>query len=161
MKDAYYFSHDANARNDPKITKMMSVYGMKGYGWYWVIIEMLREQDNYKLSICDQSDIDVIAFQTHSDPNRIKKYIDDCVKIFKLFKKNKKYLWSNSLLKRMKIMEEKRGKARKAAKIRWDKEKSNHADAMRTHSECNAIKEKERKGNNEISDYQKLDWGKM
>jgi len=58
-------------------------------------------------------------------------------------------------------MEEKRGKARKAAKIRWDKEKSNHADAMRTHSERNAIKEKKRKGNNEISDYQELNWGEM
>lgn len=158
MKDAYYFSHDANARNDPKIIKMISVYGMEGYGWYWVIIEMLREQDNYKLSIYDQSDIDVIAFQTHSDLNTIQKYIDDCVKIFKLFKKTKKYLWSASLLKRMKIMEEKRVKARKAAKIRWDKEKSNHADAMRTHSERNASKGKESKVNNENSDYQELDW---
>jgi len=92
IKDAYYFSHDANARHDPKIIKMISTYGMKGYGWYWGIIEMLREQDNYKLSISDQSDIDVIASQTNSDSEKIKKYINDCVKIFKLFRKSKKYL---------------------------------------------------------------------
>jgi len=161
IKDAYYFSHDANARYDPKIIKMISVYGMKGYGWYWVIIEMLREQDNYKLSIYDQSDIDVIASQTYSDSEKINKYIEDCVKIFKVFKKTKKYLWNVSLLKRMEIMNEKRGKARKAAKIRWDKENSNHADAMQTHSGGNASKEKESKINNKISDLPELDWRKM
>lgn len=161
IKDAYYFSHDANARHDPKIIKMISSYGMEGYGWYWVIIEMLRDQDNYKLSIYDQSDIDVVASQTYSDSESIKKYIDDCVKIFKLFKKTKKYLWSVSLLKRMKIMEEKREKASKAANIRWNRERQRNADAMRTHSGRNAIKEKKKKGNNEISDCQELDWRKM
>lgn len=161
MKDAYYFSHDANARHDPKIIKMISAYGMEGYGWYWVIIEMLREQDNYKLSISDQGDIDVTASQTYSDSEKIKKYLDDCVKIFKLFKKTKKYLWSVSLLKRMKIMEEKREKACKAANIRWKRERERNADAMRTHSGRNAIKEKKKKRNNEISDCQELDWRKM
>ena len=161
IKDAYYFSHDANARNDTKIIKMISVYGMEGYGWYWVIIEMLREQDNYKLIISDEYDIDVIASQTHSERSKIQKYIDDCVNKFKLFKKSKKYLWSSSLLNRMKPMEEKREKARKAAKIRWDKEDGSNADAMRTHNESNASNGKESKINNKISDLPELNWRKM
>jgi hypothetical protein len=131
---------------------------MEGYGCFWIIVEILREQDNYKLSI---DDIDTITMQTQCEPEYIVKFIEDCIEKFKLFRKNKKYFWSKSLLGRMKLMEEKRGKARKAAKIRWDKEKSNHTDAMRTHSERNAIKEKKKKGNNEISDLQKLDWRKM
>ena len=161
IKDAYYFSHDANARYDPKIIKMISVYGMEGYGWYWVIIEMLREQANYKLNICGIHDINVVANQTHSEANTIQKYIDDCVKDFKLFRQNKKYLWSPSLLNRMKIMEEKREKARRAAKIRWDKEKSNHADAMPTQCGRNAIKGNKSKRNNEISDPPVLNLEKM
>ena len=40
-KDAYYFSHDANARLDPKNQAMICKYGMAGYGMYWIIIEML------------------------------------------------------------------------------------------------------------------------
>ncbi|MFG6179738.1 Lin1244/Lin1753 domain-containing protein, partial [Halomonas sp. THAF12] len=51
MKNTYYFSHDGNARNDPKILSMRSVYGSEGYGWYWIIIEMLREQEDYKIKI--------------------------------------------------------------------------------------------------------------
>jgi len=158
MKKAYYFSHDANARNDPKITKMISEYGMEGYGWYWVIIEILREQANYRLSIDDQSYAKVIAFQTHGDPKKIKKFIDDCVKDFKLFKKNKKYLWSVSLLKRMKIMEKKRENGRKAALKRHYGECQNDAKTIAKECQDVAIKEKKKKENNEISDYQKLDW---
>ena len=48
-KEAYYFSHDANARNDIKIKAMMSRYGYEGYGMYWAIVEMLRETKDYEL----------------------------------------------------------------------------------------------------------------
>lgn len=152
MKDAYYFSHDANARHDPKIIKMISVYGMEGYGWYWVIIEMLREQDNYKLSIYDQSDIDVIASQAYSDSEKIKKYIGDCVKIFKLFKKSKKYLWSLSLSNRMKKMNEKREKGRKAANKRWNRECQTDTKDMPNRYQTDTLKEKKEKEKKEISD---------
>lgn len=161
MKDAYYFSHDANARHDPKIIKMISTYGMEGYGWYWVIIEMLREQDNYKLSIYDHSDIDVIAFQTYSDSEKIKKYIGDCVKIFKLFKKSKKYLWSLSLSNRMKKMNEKREKGRKAANKRWNRGCQNDAKGMPKRYQNDALKGNKSKRNNEISDPPVLNLEKM
>jgi len=161
MKDAYYFSHDANARHDPKIIKMISVYGMEGYGWYWVIIEMLREQDNYKLSIYDQSDIDVIASQAYSDSERIKKYIGDCVKIFKLFKKSKKYLWSLSLSNRMKKMNEKREKGRKAAIKRHYGGCQTDAKGMPNRYQNDTLKEKKEKEKNEISDPPVLNLEKM
>ncbi|MDQ7860585.1 DUF4373 domain-containing protein [Peribacillus frigoritolerans] len=50
-KDAYYFTHDSNARHDPKVTAMRGVYGSEGYGWYWMLIEMLRESNDYKLDM--------------------------------------------------------------------------------------------------------------
>ena len=152
IKDAYYFSHDANARHDPKIIKMISSYGMEGYGWYWVIIEMLREQDNYKLSIGDQNDIDVIAIQTNSKRSKIQKYINDCLKIFKLFKKSKKYLWSKSLLNRMEKMNEKREKGRKAAIKRHYKGYQSDTKGMPKRYQNDALKEKKVKEKNEIGD---------
>lgn len=50
-KEAYYFSHDTNARNDPKILALRDNWGVEGYGIYWVLIEMLRESNDYKLPI--------------------------------------------------------------------------------------------------------------
>lgn len=41
MKDAYYFPHDSNAKDDPKLSLIIEDLGLNGYGAYWVIIELL------------------------------------------------------------------------------------------------------------------------
>lgn len=43
MKDAYYFSHDANARNDEKILMLRAEFGWEGYGIFWALLEMMFE----------------------------------------------------------------------------------------------------------------------
>lgn len=45
-KDTFYFSHDYNARNDPKILELRSEYGLEGYGLYWCLIETMAEDTN-------------------------------------------------------------------------------------------------------------------
>jgi hypothetical protein len=149
MKDAYYFSHDANARNDPKILALRSVYGYEGYGWYWALIEMLREQRDYKLKLDGKYDCNAYAMQMQCTADAVKKFINDCIFEFELFDSDGVYFWSNSLIRRMGLREEKSDKARKAALARWEKDKEPHsernADAMQTHSERNAIKGKESK----------------
>lgn len=40
-KDAYFFSHDCNARNDPKILALRSVYGAEGYGVYFIQLKSI------------------------------------------------------------------------------------------------------------------------
>lgn len=40
---ASYFSHDCNARNDPKILELRMKHGMAGYGIYFSILEKLME----------------------------------------------------------------------------------------------------------------------
>ena len=137
-KKAFYFSHDSNAKQDPKIIKLRFKHGWEGYGLFWALVELLRDQDEYKM----QTDYDSIAFalQTHSET--IKSIIND----FDLFVIDSEgCFYSDSLLERMKFMENKSKKASDSAKARWDKEKKD-ANVMRTHSERNAnvmqIKEK-------------------
>jgi len=50
MKDAYYFPHDTNATQDPKIMELISCWGMAGLGIYWIIIELLHQHENGKIS---------------------------------------------------------------------------------------------------------------
>jgi len=130
-KDAYWFSHDANARHDPKICALISVYGIEGYGRYWIIIEMLREQKDYKLSINGKYGYDALAMQTHCSSDAIKNFINSCVHDFTdgndkgLFESDGKHIWSNSLVERMQEMEIKKkqriDRAKKAANKRWRK----------------------------------------
>ena len=153
-KDAYYFSHDANARNDPKIIQMLSVYKAEGYGWYWMLIEMMREQENYRLSIKSKYAVNAYARELDADAERLQQYIDDCVNEFTcdgkgIFDKNDEYLWSESLLRRMKIKDGIAEKARQAALIRWGKveDEAETSESIASASEINAsvMQRKERK----------------
>lgn len=94
-KDAYYFSHDANARHDPKMIEIRSLYGMKGYCIYFGIIEMLREHSGYKMP-CNPK---TIAFDLRED----EQVVENIMFNFGLFiiEENGKTFYSDSLLKRM------------------------------------------------------------
>jgi len=149
-KDAYYFSHDANARNDPKIIQMLSVYKAEGYGWYWMLIEMMREQENYKLSIKSKYAVNAYARELDADAERLQQYIDDCVNEFTcdgkgIFDKNDEYLWSESLLRRMRIKDGIAEKARQAALIRWGKDEISESIAPASNKDASAMQRKERK----------------
>lgn len=50
-KDAFWFSHDSNAKDDIKSMKLIDQLGLEGYGIYWVLIETLRDQADYKYPI--------------------------------------------------------------------------------------------------------------
>ena len=143
MKDSYYFPHTSGARYDPKIVEMLSVYKMSGYGWFWVLLELLREQDGYKLDLSGKYSLNALAMQMYTDSNTAKKFIDDCVNEFHLFESDGNCFWSNSLKERMEYVDIKREKARDAANKRWQNRSdilSNNADAMQTHSDGNASK---------------------
>ena len=141
-KDAYYFSHDSNARNDLRILAMRTVYKNEGYGLYWMIIEILREQSDYKLPITEYI-FDTLAMQTHCERIKVEQFMNDCVNKFKdekgsLLSTDGKFFWSASLIRRMDKLDVKRDKAKKAAEKRWDKKKKN-ANALPTHCQPNAI----------------------
>ena len=57
-KDAYYFPHFCNARGDRKIKRLRKDLGLEGYGAYFMLLEVLREQDNFKFPV---EDIDLLA----------------------------------------------------------------------------------------------------
>lgn len=133
-KDAYYFSHDSNARNDIKISAMLSVYKAEGYGYYWITVENLREQSDFKLPFNDYT-FDMLAKQMQCRRIKVKKFIEDCLKEFKdlqghgLFESDGYCFWSNSLNRRMKKLEEKRLTAKKNAEDGWEKRRKKDADA--------------------------------
>lgn len=136
-KEAYYFSHDSNARTDPKILEMRSVYKAQGYGWYWMIVEMMRDQEDYALSMQGKYVWNAFASQLDATAEEIKAFIEDCISEFKLFESDGAKFWSKSLLQRMKTKEEKSEKARKSAEARWNKH-SKEANEMQPQCDSNA-----------------------
>ena len=153
-KDAYYFSHDSNARHDPKILAMRADYDITGYGIFWTIIEMLRESEDYRMPY-KKYIFKAIAMQVQSDAytsDKIHKFIDDCISEYELFDTDQEYFWSYSLLKRMDKKEELRQKRKEAAEKRWNKKpetqknEQNNAPSMQNNANALQNDTKERKG---------------
>ena len=111
MKEAYYFSHDSNARNDQRLMKVRMKYGMEGYGIYFGIIEILREQKDYILTF---NDIDSISFDLRVD----KEKIEDVIQNYDLFKiEGHTMFYSKSLKRRLECMDEKKKKRQEAGRL--------------------------------------------
>jgi hypothetical protein len=108
MKKTFYFSHDYYARHDIK----MEALSMEKVGIYWCLVEMLYEENGYiELKLCERI---AIALRTQCDI--IKSVLQD----YELFENDGVKFWSNSVLKRLKLREEKSNNARNSAKIRWN-----------------------------------------
>lgn len=117
MKDAYYFSHDSNAKDDPKIGLLIDDLGLEGYGAYWVLIECLRDQPNYKYHL---SYLKTISRKYNITEIKLKQVLTG----YELFVINEEgFFYSMSLIYRMEILEEKRKKRSNAGKkgneTRW------------------------------------------
>lgn len=152
-KDVYYFSHDCNARNDEKILAMRSIYGLEGYAMYFMIVEILREQDEYKLEITKYT-WNTLAMQMHTEADKVKEFVNDCVNEFHLFVIENNVLYSESLIKRMKLFKEISEIRSKAAKKRWE----NSNDMQ---NECKSNANADQKQSNKIKlNKTKLDYTK-
>lgn len=148
-KDAYYFSHDSNARTDTKIVDMMYDYGMAGYGMFWFIVEVMRESDCYRLEN-NRSTWRALGMQMHLKADEVQKFIDDCIEQYRLFESDGVYFWSNSLVKRMEKLEETRAKRKAAAEKRW----SNNANANKKNA--NALQEDSKSNADEVQEECKI-----
>jgi hypothetical protein len=102
MKDAYYFPHDSNARNDEKILFLMSRHGVQGYGLYWLFIEQMHEQADGKLTC---SLLDGYAFQWHVDKTMLLDCYKDAITIG-LFITDGEVFWSERVLRNKEYREE-------------------------------------------------------
>ena len=110
-KDAYYFPHDSNAKDDPKCVMLIEELQLEGYGIYWILIETLREQPNFKYPM---KLIPALARRYFTT----KEKMTAVIKGYDLFKiEEDEFFYSESLLRRMEIVNEKREKARLAGKM--------------------------------------------
>ena len=109
MKDAYWFTHDSNSRHDPRIIKLRRTHGAEGYGVFFMIIEILREQEDYTLDFNDESIMD-IAYEIQVDNGKV----NDIICNYNLFTVDEDVFYSNSLKRRMEkldLIKEKRSYA--------------------------------------------------
>ena len=104
-KDAYYFSHDSNAKDDPKCVLLIEQLGLEGYGIYWVLIETLRDQPSYRYPVAL---IPALARRYNTTAEKMKTVISS----YGLFEVDDNDFFSLSLMYRMERLDIKREQAR-------------------------------------------------
>ena len=136
-KNAYYFSHDCNARLDEKMLAVRMKHGVEGYGVYFMLIERLAEATDHMSA----KDYTAIAFDFRCGTDIIRSVIED----FGLFRftEDGAQFYSESLLKRMAEVDELREKRRAAINTRWQREKGkksiaeNDTNVLQNEYKCN------------------------
>lgn len=136
MKDTYYFPHDYNARQDPKLQDVMANHGVAGIGIYWCLVEMLYEQGGE----IPLKAFKGIAYALHVDSEVVSSIIND----FDLFQVEGDNFLSNSVNIRMNKRAEISEKRRKAIEARWRKkgdsdteELQNDTNVLQMNNTCN------------------------
>jgi len=111
QKDAYYFSHDSNARHDERILELRDAMGWEGYGLYWAFIEMMRESADFTVTTKPA----VLRQALGIEKDKLEEFLGFCLE-FGLFVKDGERLYSESLRRRMDQMNEQREKLREAGR---------------------------------------------
>ena len=157
-KDAYYFPHDSNAKDDPKCVLLIEQLGMEGYGIYWMLIETLREQPDYTYPVAN---IPALGRRYNTTAEKVKTVVCN----YGLFTvKDDKIFFSDSLNRRMLVLEEKRAKRSEAGRLgnaaRWKTSQTDrNAITMRSQfiaSKVKKSKEKESIGKESMRGKRKL-----
>uniref|UniRef100_UPI00352BA155 DUF4373 domain-containing protein n=1 Tax=Aerococcus urinaeequi TaxID=51665 RepID=UPI00352BA155 len=111
-RDAFYFPHDSNARQDTKILKLRIKHGWAGYGLYWGIIEALRDQDNYSF---DTNEPELISLAVGCSVDELIPVLETCIEVGLLVNEDGE-IYSKSLKRRMEHVNEIREKRREAGR---------------------------------------------
>jgi hypothetical protein len=144
-KEVPWFRHDFNARRDPKLIALRLEQGIGGLGRYWILVEILREQPDYRLKLTKWTPKQ-LAGEWDCNTSEAQAFLESMVKEIELFKIKDGRLYSESLIRRMQALEERNAAraeaARTAANARWMR---THCDRIAT-AECDHATRGEGKG---------------
>lgn len=119
IKDTYWFKHDSNAKDDFKCMLLIEQLGCAGYGIFWILVETLREQKDYKYPIYLLS---ALARKYNTTQAKMETVVNN-YKLFEIDKEN--LFFSHSFNRRMenldKIKEQRRIAGKKSGESRKNK----------------------------------------
>jgi hypothetical protein len=99
-KDRFWFEHDSNAHDNPKILDLRMQIGWCAYGAFWAIVELLRDAEGYTIEL---SRLGGICFNL-----RIERDWVETMFSIGLLERDDERFWSSTLQGRMEKWDEKK-----------------------------------------------------
>lgn len=101
MRNGQFFRHDVSATSSPKLMVLLQKAGVKGYGVYWVVLEALRMQADFRLPL---SMLGLLARQARTRSTFVERVILE----FDLFVVEDDFFYSPGMNRRMQSFVDKR-----------------------------------------------------
>jgi plasmid maintenance system killer protein len=143
MKESFYFPHDYEAANDPKVQALLSEYGGIGYGVFWRIIELLHSDEEHKIPMKQYIFI-AIAKQMLASAEQIMAIVNFAINECELFETDGDFIWSKrvnrNFLRRKEISEKRSISGKLGAEKKWAM--ANAKQNLAKHGKEKEIKEK-------------------
>lgn len=144
MKESFYFPHDYEAANDPKVQALLSEYGGIGYGVFWRIIELLHSDEEHKIPMKQYIFI-AIAKQMLASAEQIMAIVNFAINECELFETDGDFIWSKrvnrNFLRRKEISEKRSISGKLGAEKKWAM--ANAKQNLAKHGKGKEKKEKE------------------
>lgn len=149
MKETYYFSHDYNASQDPKMMSLLSQCGLSGIGMYWIVVEILHQQPNSKILYKTYEDYIDFYGRIDGENEHLLNKIKQVLTSVELLKIDGDYIYSERVLnnkkERERLSQIRSEAGKKSAKVRSSLTSVQQNSTIAQQS--STIKGKERKGN--------------
>ena len=86
-----WIRHMTNSRRDFRLRSLILKHGAEAYAVYWIAVEIIAENLDTNLKCLIEHDLDGLADETGSKPEKIKIILDESVKLGLFTKKCGKY----------------------------------------------------------------------
>jgi len=120
-KEAFYFPHDTNAIQDPKMMSLLTQCGAYGVGLFWIIIEILHQQPYGRITAVDFRNY-INFYGRQHDYNQLT--LSECEKVLigtKLLQIDGEYVFSERVKNNLILRAEKSKKASENVRKRYDR----------------------------------------
>jgi hypothetical protein len=107
-KETQWFSHESTTHTSAQMLAMMEKYKATGYGCWWILVEILRQQDDYRYDISKKYSLNSLTRAMQISKARVEQFIADCIQEYDLLQSDGEYIWSDALIERMQHLEEKK-----------------------------------------------------
>lgn len=115
MKEAFYFPHDYNARNDQKILALRSDFGLAGYALFFMLLETMAEETNGRVNRVAIGGLSVSYGITKDE---LLKFVECCIEIG-LFLEDDSGIYSKRMIEHKSFRNKLSEGGKKGASKRW------------------------------------------
>lgn len=119
-----WFSHDYGTRHKMKLSALIKEKKMRGYGLFWVIVEMLYETSDKWMDL-DEVTYIAIEGQSGESATFVREFVDQCIGKYKVFHQDGNRFTTQRVLlnmdTRLAISQQKSESGKKGAEARWQK----------------------------------------